>query len=1035
MARRKAIVDFEIKGQSGLTSIKHLEDRVRMLRKEWRHTEDAVARYKKELEFQAANEELRRHRQRVNDTETSWQKFKKTVGPIATGVLGANILSWATGLATQAIPALIGGSAKLADELADIQKNTGLLKSEVKELNSDLKTINTRSSRSELRALASEAGKLGKTTKADIMEFVREANMINVALGEDLGEGATREIGKLADVFQTSMLQIGSSINTVGANSAASEPYLVNFLSRLGGAAATVDLSAPSVIGYGAVLDSLGLQVEMSSTALSNFFIDFVKDSAKFEKAAGMQKGALDKLIGEKGTNEGFLSYIETLQAASKDEADFLKRLEDIGIDGSRGAAVFLTLANNTEMVRQQQSLANQAYESGTSIIDEFNVKNNNAAAILDKVGKWWDSFWTSGALRDNIDDMITKFAKLVGVVSEADLKSQKFFEKRSEIEKYEQSLIPLIARYEQLRVKSNKTSEEQDELKTIIGQIAGIVPSAITEVDKYGNALAISAGKAREFVEQQKSMLRYLNKESLKEIGTELSSIEKEFGQINKQIASGFKLEMDYIGIGGKIQKKKLTPEELAALRSRQAELGARRKELEQVQKGLSGEFDIPTTTGGPTTDSGASGTSGGIGSNTATNQLTKEDSGTKALRKKLDDQHKALEDALAKQRQALAKFRDEEYENNLSAADREIVLIMQKYDKIIEESGVKGKELEDLQKQQAEEIRLAMDQQKFNQVESSFAEAERLLKEQHEAAMFALDLRAAAEFDKQEEINLLKLEQERMFLEKKLLLESAYSGNTEKLHEDLANKIKEIEILKVSQAADATEKEIQLKRDVVDAEEDLKISKMSLYEAGAAALKNLFKETSGAYKAMFLLEKAFTISQMIMAHRREVAMIRSTAPPIVSDALVVKSHIQFGIALAQIVGQVFGQITKKEKGGFTDRQSLGYTSGAALYGGPGNPFIAGEKGIEFVTSNHSLQNPLVADFTRALDAAQKTGDYSNLKNFGTNDKLSAEMVMEIKKLNENFTRFAGMPVNFNIDHFERATDFLYEIRASVTA
>src|SRR5690606_18484315 len=121
--------------------------------------------------------------------------------PIATGVLGASILSWASGIVTSVIPGLIKGSAKLSDELANIQKNTGLLASEVEQINESLKKFDTRTSRSELRALASEAGKLGKDTVDDVLEFVKQADMINVSLGEDLGEGATRDIGKLADVF------------------------------------------------------------------------------------------------------------------------------------------------------------------------------------------------------------------------------------------------------------------------------------------------------------------------------------------------------------------------------------------------------------------------------------------------------------------------------------------------------------------------------------------------------------------------------------------------------------------------------------------------------------------------------------------------------------------------------------------------------------------------------------------------------------------------------------------------------------------
>ncbi len=1052
MARRKAIVDFEIKGNDGLTKIKHLEDRVRLLRKEWRHAEDAATRYKKEVEFKAANEELRRHRGRIYDTDTAWQKFKKTVGPIATGVLGANILSWIGGMATQLIPALTRNSAKLSDELADIQKNTGLLKSEVKELNSDLKTINTRSSRSELRALASEAGKLGKTSKEDILDFVRQADMINVALGDALGDDATAKIGKLANVFDTSMLKIGSSINTIGANSAANEGYLVDFLARLGGTAVTADLAAPSVIGYGAVLDAMGLQVEMSGTALSNFFIDFVKDTEKFEKAAGMQHGALKKLIGEKGTNEGFLSFIENLKEASSSEAEFLQKLEDIGIDGSRGASVFLTLANNTQLVREQQALANQAFNEGTSIIEEFNVKNNNTAAILEKINKWWSSFIESGGVKQLVDDMVIGFGKLIGVITEADIASQKYFEKQSEVEKYEKSLVPLIDRYRQLEEKTNKSVFEQEEMKKLVSQISGIVPSAITEVDKYGNALAISAGKAKEFVDQQRAMLRYLNRESLQDVAGELRELGQEFVKIDRQIKSGQKYQVSSNTIGGRLEKKDLTSEEIAALRLRQQELGARRKELEQVQRGLSGNFDSPTvntttttTGGGNGGGSGSSNGGGSGGSSAAGSSSKKKDPELEALKKKLDQQ-----------REALRKYHDEQYLENLSAADKEIVLIMQKWDQIMEETGASGDTLKEMQSRQAQEIQQAIDQQKINGIESTIVESEKLLQQQHEAAMFALELRGASEVENQDEINMLKLQQEQDHLNAMLNLKMMYGEDVTELQKKINENLQSQAILQIQTDYANTEKQKQLKIELKEAEFDLLEAKHFAAQDSVAALRSMFEQTSGIYKAMFILEKAMAIAQIISSNQREVAYLRAAqaanvataaatvvgagAIPAINaiyQAKILKSRIEAGVAIGTVAAQAIGQIAKKEKGGYTDRRSLGYTSGPALYGGAGNPFIAGEKGIEFVTSFQSLQHPLVADFTRALDAAQKTGDYSNLNSAGSqsNDKLLAALVLKQDKIEAAINRLANRPINFNIDHFEKAQDFIHEIRSSVTA
>ena len=79
--------------------------------------------------------------------------------------------------------------AKMEEAMADTRKYTGLADAAIRELNEDLKKMDTRTSREELNQLAGTAGRLGITSKADILEFVDAANQIKVALGDDLGGG------------------------------------------------------------------------------------------------------------------------------------------------------------------------------------------------------------------------------------------------------------------------------------------------------------------------------------------------------------------------------------------------------------------------------------------------------------------------------------------------------------------------------------------------------------------------------------------------------------------------------------------------------------------------------------------------------------------------------------------------------------------------------------------------------------------------------------------------------------------------------
>lgn len=135
--------------------------------------------------------------------------------------------------------------AEMEEAESQVVKYTGMTKEEVRGLNDELKKADTRTARTELNRLAGEAGRLGITSKEGILEFVDAADKINVALGEDLGEDAVKNIGKLTMMFgedqrmglRAAMLATGSAVNEVSQNSSAAEAFLVDFTARVAGAA------------------------------------------------------------------------------------------------------------------------------------------------------------------------------------------------------------------------------------------------------------------------------------------------------------------------------------------------------------------------------------------------------------------------------------------------------------------------------------------------------------------------------------------------------------------------------------------------------------------------------------------------------------------------------------------------------------------------------------------------------------------------------------------------------------------------------
>lgn len=220
------------------------------------------------------------HVQQLNDAEKSTKKLNTSAKDSAI-VLGG--MTAAVAGAAAALGKLVSMSheyveayATLDDAMTDVVKYTGMTRQEVEELNEAFAAMDTRTPVTELNRLAGEAGKLGISSKESVLEFVEAADIINVALGEDLGDDAVKNIGKLAEMFGVSdtmglrgaMLATGSAINELGASSSASEGYLMDFTARLSGAANQAGISQANIMGFASVLDQNMQAVEMSATAM-----------------------------------------------------------------------------------------------------------------------------------------------------------------------------------------------------------------------------------------------------------------------------------------------------------------------------------------------------------------------------------------------------------------------------------------------------------------------------------------------------------------------------------------------------------------------------------------------------------------------------------------------------------------------------------------------------------------------------------------------------------------------------------------------
>ena len=284
--------------------------------------------------------------------------------------------------------------ASMDEEMTNVRKYTGQTADEVERMNEDFKKMETRTAREKLNQLAGDAGRLGITASSMVEEFVDGADKINVALNDDLGDDAVKDIGKLALMFgedktkglRGAMLATGSAVNELAQNSSASAGYLVDFTARVAGVGKQAGFTQAQIMGLASVLDQNMQQDETAATAVQNLLAKMFQDSAKFAKIAGLNVKEFSKTLKE-DANGALLQFLAALRSKGG-FAQLAPMFEEMKMDGSRATGVLTVLADKLDDIKVAQDLATKSYAEGTSIINEFNTQNESVQAQLDKAKK-----------------------------------------------------------------------------------------------------------------------------------------------------------------------------------------------------------------------------------------------------------------------------------------------------------------------------------------------------------------------------------------------------------------------------------------------------------------------------------------------------------------------------------------------------------------------------------------------------------------------------------------------------------------------
>lgn len=357
-------------------------------------------------EFVAATQKYKQVTARIKSVETAYRQVDESQQSmfrrLASGMnryflMASTAVATVTGLSTKFRDAALQ-AAELDDKMTQVMKTTGLTHEQVEQLNDGFKKMDTRTTIEQLNLLAYQAGKLGYNTVESVQQFVEAADVINVALGDVLGDNATLEIAKLAEVYSQStdlieskdlkgkMMAVGSAINQLGKESTASESYMVDFLGRLGGVATQAGLSADQILGYASALDQMKQKVEMSATAFQKLIQQMIKKPEEFVKAAQMPLEDFKNLM-----DTDMNTAIQRVLTGFNEMGGFSELVpifKDMGLDGARAASVVASLAGNLDKVSIAQATATEHIEKGTSMLNEYNIMNSSLQARLEKARK-----------------------------------------------------------------------------------------------------------------------------------------------------------------------------------------------------------------------------------------------------------------------------------------------------------------------------------------------------------------------------------------------------------------------------------------------------------------------------------------------------------------------------------------------------------------------------------------------------------------------------------------------------------------------
>lgn len=393
----------------------------------------AYEQLKKELEtISTGDEDFNKKRQQIDQLRSSIERV--------TGAVNRQGGAWQTALRNltayaglfeifNRVKTLITGvvqkNFEYSGSLTDIRKVAGFTNKEIVALSKNLALIDTRTTTDELAQIAYEGAKLGMSNFGveGMAGFVRAADQIKVAIGEEMGEGALPALSKMVEVMglipkmgiEQSMLATGSAMFKLSSSSTATSTNIVEFAKRLTGVSRTAGITIDQLLALGSASDAMMLMPEVASTAMSKLIVSLQKNHNLIEKDLGLQKGVINSYYEQGRAMEAVVLILERAKKIGNMNAlgDIFK---DFGSDGQQLISSVVTMAKNVDMLKDHLDIANEAFEEGTAVTAEYKMQQDSAIGILERA----NNLWTKAFVNPKGVDNVKAFAEVWYEVSRA---------------------------------------------------------------------------------------------------------------------------------------------------------------------------------------------------------------------------------------------------------------------------------------------------------------------------------------------------------------------------------------------------------------------------------------------------------------------------------------------------------------------------------------------------------------------------------------------------------------------------------------